>query len=136
MYESFPEESFLIPTMLQIFIHLFTHKFQKYLCLALIMWTRQWGGNSEQSRRRPFSQSFPSSWEDRSTARRELQVRQVCNVSGNDKTVLSNKAEFSSVQFGHLVVSDSLRTHESQHARPPCPSPTPGVHSNSCPSSR
>ena len=33
-------------------------------------------------------------------------------------------------------MSDSLRPHESQHARPPCPSPTPGVHSNSCPSSR
>ena len=40
-----------------------------------------------------------------------------------------------SVQFSHSVVSDSLRPHESQHARPPCPSPTPGVHSNSCPSS-
>ena len=38
------------------------------------------------------------------------------------------------VQFSHSVVSDSLRPHESQHARPPCPSPTPGVHSNSCPS--
>ena len=34
------------------------------------------------------------------------------------------------------VVSNSLRHHESQHTRPPCPSPTPGVHSNSCPSSR
>ena len=33
----------------------------------------------------------------------------------------------SSVQFSHSVVSDSLRPHESQHARPPCPSPTPGV---------
>ena len=33
-------------------------------------------------------------------------------------------------------MSDSLQPHESQHARPPCPSPTPGVHSNSCPSSR
>ena len=33
-------------------------------------------------------------------------------------------------------MSDSLRPHESQHTRPPCPSPTPGVHSNSCPSSR
>ena len=41
-----------------------------------------------------------------------------------------------SVQFGHSVMSNSLRPHESQHARPPCPSPTPGVHSNSCPSSR
>ena len=39
-------------------------------------------------------------------------------------------------QFSHSVVFDSLRPHESQHARPPCPSPTPGVHSNSCPSSR
>ena len=42
----------------------------------------------------------------------------------------------SSVQFSHSVVSDSLRPHKSQHTRPPCPSPTPGVHSNSCPSSR
>ena len=41
-----------------------------------------------------------------------------------------------SVQFSHSVVSDSLRPHESQHARPPCPSPTPGVYPNSCPSSR
>ena len=42
----------------------------------------------------------------------------------------------SSVQFSHSVVSDSLRPRESQHARPPCPSPTPGVHSDSCPSSQ
>ena len=41
-----------------------------------------------------------------------------------------------SVQFSHSIVSDSLWPHESQHARPPCPSPTPGVHSNSCPSSQ
>ena len=39
-------------------------------------------------------------------------------------------------QISRSVVSDSLRPHESQHARPPCPSPTPGVHSNSRPSSR
>ena len=42
---------------------------------------------------------------------------------------------FSSVQFCRSIVSDSLWLHESQHARPPCPSPTPGVHSDSCPSS-
>ena len=36
----------------------------------------------------------------------------------------------SSVQFSHSVLSDSLRPHESQHARPLCPSPTPGVHPN------
>ena len=41
----------------------------------------------------------------------------------------------SSVQFSRSVVSDSLRPHESQHARPPCLSPSPGVHSDSRPSS-
>ena len=40
----------------------------------------------------------------------------------------------TSVQFSRSVVSYSLRPHESQHARPPCPSPTPGVHSDSHPS--
>ena len=44
---------------------------------------------------------------------------------------------YSSVsQFSHSVVSDSLRPHEPQHARPPCPSPTPGAHPNPCPLSR
>ena len=41
-----------------------------------------------------------------------------------------------SVQFSGSVVSDSLQPHESQHARPPCPSPTPGVHLDSRPSSQ
>ena len=43
---------------------------------------------------------------------------------------------FSSVQFSRSVMSNSLRPHESQHARPPCPSPNPGVHSDSRPSSQ
>ena len=41
-----------------------------------------------------------------------------------------------SVQLSRSAVSNSLWPHESQHARPPCPSPTPGVHSDSCPSSQ
>ena len=41
-----------------------------------------------------------------------------------------------SVQFSHSVMSDSLRPHGLQHTRPPCPSPTPGAYSNSCPLSR
>ena len=45
----------------------------------------------------------------------------------------SNYLQRCSVQFSHSVLSDSLRPHESQHARPPCPSPTPRVHSNSRP---
>ena len=45
-----------------------------------------------------------------------------------------DSVEYSSV--AHSVMSDSLRPHESQHARPPCSSPTAGVHSDSCPSSQ
>ena len=41
-----------------------------------------------------------------------------------------------SVQFSHSVMSDSLRPHGLQHIRPPCPSPTPGVYSDSCPLSQ
>ena len=44
--------------------------------------------------------------------------------------------QFSSVHFSRSVVSDSLRPHGLQHTRPPCPSPTPGAWSNSCPSSQ
>ena len=44
--------------------------------------------------------------------------------------------QISSVQFSRSVMSDSLWPHESQHARPPCPSPTPGVHSDSRPASQ
>ena len=47
---------------------------------------------------------------------------------------LHSVSQFS--QFSHSVVSDSLRPHKLQHARPPCPSPTPGVYSNSCPLSQ
>ena len=52
----------------------------------------------------------------------------------SEGTIINPKLYFlhlSSVQFSRSVVSDSLWPHESQHARPPCPSPTPGVHSES-----
>jgi len=48
----------------------------------------------------------------------------------------SRVISFSSVQFSPSVMSNSLRPHESQHARPPCPSPTPRVHADSHPSSQ
>ena len=51
-------------------------------------------------------------------------------------TLPRQKAHFHSDQISRSVVSDSLRPHESQHARPPCPSPTPGVHWDSRPSSQ
>ena len=47
---------------------------------------------------------------------------------------MAHEHQFSSVQFNNSVMSDSLRPQETQHARPPCPTPTPGVYS--CPSSR
>ena len=59
-----------------------------------------------------------------------------CKQFWNVSTFLCFQVAISSVQFSHSVVSDSLQPHESQHARPPCPSPTPRVHSDSRPLSR
>ena len=64
----------------------------------------------------------------------EGMIKKCSEIDCNDDcTTLLNI--FSSVQFSRSVVSDSLRPYESQHATPPCPSQTPRVYSNSCPSS-
>ena len=67
----------------------------------------------------------------------------ICENTSESTWILINhhflsflKGHAGSVQFSHSVVSDSLRPHESQHARPPCPSPTPGVHPDLRPSSQ
>ena len=61
----------------------------------------------------------------------------IISLCFNSFTCKVEKRSFTpSVQFSRSVVSDSLWPHESQHARPPCPSPTPRVHPNSCASSR
>ena len=52
------------------------------------------------------------------------------------QTFLQRCINSQSVQFSHSVISDSLWPHELQHTRPPCPSPTPGAHPNSCPLSQ
>ena len=52
---------------------------------------------------------------------------------GNQTQSAKLKESSGSVQFSHSVMSDSLGPHRPLHARPPCPSPTPGVHPNSCP---
>ena len=78
----------------------------------------------------------------RSSARPSLLIHRVRNAKRNNyllKVILLQPligSQFSSVQFSHSVMSDFLQPHELQHARPPCPSPTPRVHSNSRPSSR
>ena len=56
-----------------------------------------------------------------------------CKITSND---WKKAWMHASVHFSRSFVSHSLWPHESQHARPPCPSPTPGVHSDSWPSSR
>ena len=59
------------------------------------------------------------------------------NINGKKKKkTLQMESRFSSVQFSRSVLSNSLWPHESQHARPPCPSPTPGVHWDSRPLSQ
>ena len=57
-------------------------------------------------------------------------------VSKSSWNVVTLQEVFSSVQFSRSIMSDFLRPHELQHARPPCPSPTPRVHSDSRPLSR
>ena len=59
-----------------------------------------------------------------------------CHILRRHITALPKLHQFSSVQFSRSVVSNSLRPHESQHTRPPCPSPTPGVYPDSRPSSQ
>ena len=56
----------------------------------------------------------------------------ICISGLNECPILTDTP---SVQFTHSVMSDSLQSHKLQHTRPPCPSPTPGIHSNSCLSS-
>ena len=67
--------------------------------------------------------SFKSLWES---------VKYLAYIASHNIYQLS----FTLVQFSCSVMSDSLQPHELQHARPPCPSPTPGVHPNSRVSSR
>ena len=59
-----------------------------------------------------------------------------CETTCIEKGRNQGKNQIRSDQISRSVMSDSLRPHESQHARPPCPSPTPGVHSDSRPSSQ
>ena len=91
--------------------------------------------------------NLPGMWEERSQARKpsesDIWVKAVLNVRGPGDLAIGVIASiwvglFTSVsRFSSVAQScPTLRPHESQHSRPPCPSPTPGVYSNSCPSSR
>ncbi|WP_435331118.1 hypothetical protein, partial [Klebsiella pneumoniae] len=52
------------------------------------------------------------------------------------KNIQSNIFLFTSIQFNHSIISNSLQPHKSQHTKPPYPSPTPKIHSNSHPSNQ
>ena len=64
--------------------------------------------------------------------RRKVMTNLDSILKSRDITLPAKVRLVSSVQFSHSVVSDSMRPHEPQHASPPCPSPTPGVHPNPC----
>ena len=78
-------------------------------------------------------------WNVRSMNQGKLEVvkqemaRVNADILGISELKWTGMGEFNSVQFSRSVMSDSLRPHESQHTRPPCPSPAPGVYPDSCP---
>ena len=81
-------------------------------------------------------------WRNNSRKNEGMEPKQkqhpVVNGTGDRSKIRCCKQQYciSSVQFSRSVVSDSLQPHESQHARPPCPPPTPGVHPDSRPLSQ
>ena len=89
-----------------------------------LAWKIPW---TEEPSRLHVAHGVPKSWTWLSTH---------MQVDGKNCRATCLVCWLSSVQFSHSVVSDSLQPHELQCARPPCPSQTPGVYSNSCPSSR
>ena len=66
----------------------------------------------------------------------EICNKYICKVISYTQILMVSSHCISSVHFSRSVMSNSLWPHESQHARPPCPSPTPGVHPDSSPSSQ
>ena len=113
-----------------------------YSCLeTLDHWTIPWEGWSED----PLTNLKEIWYTDGSSfvldGKRRAEYAVASNIGAIEAKPLPpglqlNSVQFSSVQFSRSVVSDSGRPHESQHSRPPCPSPAPGVYSDSRPSSQ
>ena len=79
---------------------------------------------------------WANTWQSYTNSSRAYQPRSPSSTCLCGKHLCQDHSTGGSVQFSHSVVSDCLQPHELQHARPPCPSPTPGVYPNSCPLSR
>ena len=84
----------------------------------------------------PMNYSLPGSSVHGIFLARVLEWGAIAFSEGHNNRFLYFFEELSSVLFSCSVVSDSLRPHEAELTRPPCPSPTPRVHPNPCPSSR
>jgi len=98
-----------------------------------IRWPKYWSFSFSVSTLNKYSGmiSFRMNWLDLLDAQGTLKI-----LFQSLQSKASILQRFSSVQSSHSVMSDSLRPHESQHARPPCPTPTPGVHPDSSPLSQ
>ena len=94
----------------------------------------QWRNNSRKDEETEPKQQHPVVDMTGDGSKVRCYKEQYCTGTWNVGSM--NQGKFSSAQFSRSVESNSLRPHESQHARPPCPPPTPGVHSDSCASSR
>ena len=106
-----------------------------------LMWGKTEGRRRRAQQRMRWLNSITDSMDICLSKLQEIvQDREACcaTVHGvtKSRTPLEDRTtDLSSVQFSRTVVSNTLRPHESQHARPPCPSPTPWGYPNSCPSS-
>ena len=110
--------------------------------------TRRRRGGVKRTETDPASNQFPKCSPQLGTPKEIHRVGREEKGEGGDRGDLGEKKEtqkggraikpviIGSVQFNRSVVSDSLQPHELQHTRPPCPSPTPGVHTDSRPSSQ
>ena len=155
----FPGSSMSVPvvitTMLHICIELLLYKLDSHtvpifenhpwrlvhisVLMRNLLCVRPSERNSKQDKwSLPPTRSWNYSGKEIQPKKKKNRVNKDLMVSTEDhiKRKKQEYYQFSSVQFSRSVMSDSLRPHELQHTRPPCPSPTPGVHPNSCPSSR
>ena len=95
-------------------------------------WPKYWSFSFSiiPSKEIPGLISFRMDWLDLLAVQGTL--KSLLQPHSSKASILRHSAFFISVQFSRSVMSESWRPHESQHARPPCSSPTPGVHSDSC----
>ena len=84
------------------------------------------------------TQQWPQGWKESTST--PISKKDNAKECSNYQTIaliyFTQVSQFSSVQFSRSVVSDTLQPHESQHERPHCQSPTPGIYPNPCPPSR